>query len=163
MGWEHKVLRKKQRMTYDIDISIEQAQEFRDTFFKNYPVLASYLQTAAETAAQLQQIRNRSGRIVRFDPDLEDWQYENMGRNTPIQSLSAGITKTAMGRLYHKLKPFNAKLINAIHDELVFEVQEDRVTEAAQVIKDEMEAAGSEYLKSIPCIVEVVMGESWQK
>jgi DNA polymerase-1 len=68
-----------------------------------------------------------------------------------------------MGRLYHKLKPFNAKLINAVHDELVFEVQEDRVTEAARVIKDEMEAAGSEYLKSIPCIVEVVMGESWQK
>jgi DNA polymerase-1 len=155
--------KEKTKNDYDIDISIEQAQEFRDTFFKNYPVLAIYLQTAAGTAAQLQQIRNRSGRIVRFDPGLEDWQYENMGRNTPIQSLSADITKTAMGRLYHKLKPFNAKLINAVHDELVFEVQEDRVTEAAQVIKDEMEAAGSEYLKSILCIVEVVMGESWQK
>ena len=155
--------KEKTKNDYDIDISIEQAQEFRNTFFKNYPVLAIYLQTAAGTAAQLQQIRNRSGRIVRFDPGLEDWQYENMGRNTPIQSLSADITKTAMGRLYHKLKPFNAKLINAVHDELVFEVQEDRVTEAAQVIKDEMEAAGSEYLKSIPCIVEVVMGESWQK
>jgi DNA polymerase I-like protein with 3'-5' exonuclease and polymerase domains len=155
--------KEKTKNDYDIDISIEQAQEFRDTFFKNYPVLAIYLQTAAGTAAQLQQIRNKSGRIVRFDSGLEDWQYENMGRNTPIQSLSADITKTAMGRLYHKLKPFNAKLINAVHDELVFEVQEDRVTEAAQVIKDEMEAAGSEYLKSIPCIVEVVMGESWQK
>jgi DNA polymerase-1 len=68
-----------------------------------------------------------------------------------------------MGRLYHRLKPLNAKLINAVHDELVFEVQEDRVTEAAQIIKEEMEAAGSEYLKSIPCIVEVVTGESWQK
>jgi DNA polymerase I-like protein with 3'-5' exonuclease and polymerase domains len=155
--------KEKTKNDYDIDISIEMAQEFRDTFFKNYPVLAIYLQTAAETATQLQQIRNRSGRIVRFDPGLEDWQYENMGRNTPIQSLNANITKTAMGRLYHRLKPFNAKLINAVHDELVFEVQEDRVTEAAQVIKHEMEAAGSEYLKSIPCIVEVVMGESWQK
>src|SRR5659263_27713 len=155
--------KEKTKNDYDIDISIGQAQEFRDTFFKNYPVLAIYLQTAAGTAAQLQQVRNKSGRIVRFDPGLEDWQYENMGRNTPIQSLSADITKTAMGRLYHKLKPFNAKLINAVHDELVFEVQEDRVTEAAQIIKDEMEAAGSEYLKSIPCIVEVVMGESWQK
>jgi DNA polymerase I-like protein with 3'-5' exonuclease and polymerase domains len=155
--------KEKTKNDYDIDISIEQAQEFRNTFFKNYPVLASYLHTAARTAAGQKQIRNKSGRIVRFDPGLEAWQYENMGRNTPIQSLSADITKTAMGRLYHKLKPFNAKLINAVHDELVFEVQEDRVTEAAQIIKDEMEAAGREYLKSIPCIVEVVMGESWQK
>ncbi|MDO8726291.1 MAG: DNA polymerase [Candidatus Methanoperedens sp.] len=155
--------KEKTKNDYDIDISIEQAQEFRNTFFKNYPVLASYLQTAARTAAGQQQIRNKSGRIVRFEQGLEAWQYENMGRNTPIQSLSADITKTAMGRLYHKLKPFNAKLINAVHDELVFEVQEDRVTEAAQIIKDEMEAAGCEYLKSIPCIVEVVMEESWQK
>jgi len=155
--------KEKTKNDYDIDISIEQAQEFRNTFFKNYPILASYLQTAARTAAGQQQIRNKSGRIVRFEQGLEAWQYENMGRNTPIQSLSADITKTAMGRLYHKLKPFNAKLINAVHDELVFEVQEDRVIEAAQVIKDEMEAAGREYLKSIPCIVEVVMGESWQK
>lgn len=155
--------KEKTKNDYDIDISIEQAQEFRNTFFKNYPVLASYLHTVARTAAGQKQIRNKSGRIVRFEPGLEAWQYENMGRNTPIQSLSADITKTAMDRLYHKLKPFNAKLINAVHDELVFEVQEDRVTEAAQVIKDEMEAAGREYLKSIPCIVEVVMGESWQK
>jgi len=155
--------KEKTKNDYDIDISIEQAQEFRNTFFKNYPVLASYLQTAARTALRQQQIRNKSGRIVKFEPGLEAWQYENMGRNTPIQSLSADITKMAMGRLYHKLKPFNAKLINAVHDELVFEVQEDRVTEAARIIKDEMEAAGREFLKSIPCIVEVVMGESWQK
>jgi DNA polymerase-1 len=151
------------KKNYDIEISIEQAQEFRNTFFKNYPVLASYLQTAARTASRQKQIQNKSGRRVKFERGLETWQYENMGRNTPIQSLSADITKTAMGRLYHKLKPFNAKLINAVHDELVFEVQEDRVTEAARIIKDEMEAAGREYLKSIPCIVEVVMGESWQK
>ena len=155
--------KEKTKNDYDIDISIEQAQEFRNTFFKNYPILASYLHTAARTAAGQQQIRNKSGRIVRFEQGLEAWQYENMGRNTPIQSLSADITKTAMGRLYQKLKPFNVKLINAVHDELVFEVQEDRVTEVARIIKDEMEAAGREYLKSIPCIVEVVMGESWQK
>lgn len=115
--------KEKTKNDYDIDISIEQAQEFRNTFFKNYPVLASYLQTAASTAAEQQHIRNKSGRIVRFEQGLEAWKYENMGRNTPIQSLSADITKTAMGRLYHKLKPFNAKLINAVHDELVFEVQ----------------------------------------
>ena len=162
-GLGAKSFKEKAKNDYDIDISIEQAQAFRNTFFKNYPVLATYLQSAAKTAAVKHEIRNRSGRIVRFEQGLESWQYENMGRNTPIQSLSADITKTAMGRLYHKLKPFNAKLINAIHDELVFEVTEEHVTEAAKIIKEEMEAAGSEYLKSIPCIVEVVTGESWQK
>lgn len=155
--------KEKAKNDYDIDISEEKAKEFRNNFFKNYPVLSSYLQTVAKAAAVQQQIRNKSGRIVRFEPRLESWQYENMGRNTPIQSLSADITKSAMGRLYHKLKPFNARLINAVHDELVFEVREDKVTDAAKIIKEEMEAAGQEYLKSIPCIAEVVIGESWQK
>lgn len=155
--------KEKAKNDYDIDISEEKAKEFRNNFFKNYPVLADYLHKAAKRAAYHKQITNKSGRIVAFENGLESWQYENMGRNTPIQSLSADITKSAMGRLYHKLKPFNAKLINAVHDEFVFEVQEDKVTDAARIIKDEMEAAGQEYLKSIPCIVEVVIGESWQK
>lgn len=162
-GLGAKSFKERAKNDYDIDISLDQAQEFRITFFKNYPVLLSYLQTAARTASEQQQIRNKSGRLVKFDQGLEAWKYETMGRNTPIQSLSADITKTAMGRLYHKLKPFNAKLINVIHDELVFEVQEDKITDATKVIIEEMEAAGKEYLKSIPCIVEVFLGESWQK
>ncbi|MDP3103889.1 MAG: DNA polymerase [Candidatus Methanoperedens sp.] len=162
-GLGAKSFKDKAKKDYNIDISLEKAQEFRNTFFKNYPVLLSYLQTAARTASEQKQIRNKTGRLVKFEQGLEAWQYENMGRNTPIQSLSADITKTAMGRLYHKLKPLNAKLINSVHDELVFEVKEDKVKEAAQVIKEEMEAAGSEYLKSIPCIIEIVTGESWQK
>ncbi|NJD03824.1 MAG: hypothetical protein FIA99_14770 [Ruminiclostridium sp.] len=162
-GLGAKSFKEKAKNDYEIDISIEQAQEFRNTFFKNYPILAAYLQTAARTAAGRKQIRNKSGRIVRFEQGLEGWQYENMGRNTPIQSLSADITKNAMGRLYNKLKPYKAKLINAVHDELVFEVSQEHAETTAKIIKEEMEAAGQEYLKNIPCIVEVTIGESWQK
>lgn len=68
-----------------------------------------------------------------------------------------------MGRLHRKLKPYNAKLINAVHDELVFEVLEEYAGEASKVIKDEMETAGKEFLKSVPVIVEVKVGNTWQK
>jgi DNA polymerase I-like protein with 3'-5' exonuclease and polymerase domains len=43
--------------------------------------------------------------------------------------LNADITKLAMGRLYHRLRPFNARLINVVHDELVFEVPKDDAEE----------------------------------
>lgn len=162
-GLGAKSFQEKAKKDYKIDISINKAQTFRDAFFKNYPILAQYLKRVAVEALTNHQIVNKSGRIVKFIPGLEGWQYENMGRNTPIQSLSADITKTAMGRLYHKLKPFNVKLINAVHDELVFEVPKEHATEAIKIIKEEMEAAGREYLKTIPCIVEVIEGEAWQK
>jgi len=162
-GLGAKSFREKAKKDYDVDISEERAQEFRNTFFKNYPVLAQYLKRVAAEAASEVEIRNKVGRIISFLPGLEKWQYENMGRNTPIQSLSADITKIAMGRLYHKLKPFNVKLINVVHDELVFEVPDEHTEAAAKIIKEEMEAAGNEYLETVPCVVEVVWGESWQK
>jgi len=162
-GLGAKSFREEAKKDYDVDISEERAQEFRNTFFKNYPVLAQYLKRVAAEAASEGEIRNKVGRIISFLPGLEKWQYENMGRNTPIQSLSADITKIAMGRLYHKLKPFNVKLINVVHDELVFEVPDEHTEAAAKIITEEMEAAGNEYLETVPCVVEVVWGESWQK
>ena len=162
-GLGAKSFKEKAKKDYDLDISEERAQSFRNTFFKNYPVLSQYLKKAAAEAASNYKIINKAGRIVSFMPGLEGWQYENMGRNTPIQSLSADITKIAMGKLYHKLKPFNTKLINAVHDELVFEVPKEHIEAAARIIKEEMEAAGREYLKSVPCIVEISIGEAWEK
>jgi DNA polymerase-1 len=50
-----------------------------------------------------------------------------------------------------------------VHDELVFEVPQDDAEEAADIIRDEMEAAGREYLTCVPVIVEVNAGEAWEK
>jgi DNA polymerase-1 len=75
--------------------------------------------------------------------------------------LNADITKLAMGRLYHRLSPFNARLINVVHDELVFEVPQEDAEEATGIIRDEMEAAGRDYLSSVPVVVEVNAGEAW--
>jgi len=154
----------KAKGDYDLDISMQQAQDFRNKFFGGYPVLNKYLRNIGNKAAAEEHIVNLSGRRVSFPPDLEGWQYENMGRNTPIQSLSADITKSAMGRLYLKLRRFQGlKFINSVHDELVFEVKEDDVKEVSGLIKTIMEEAGQEFLKTVPCIVEVVVGDSWQK
>ena len=68
-----------------------------------------------------------------------------------------------MARLYHKLQPMGVRLINAVHDELVFECISEKKDEVAKIVKEEMESAGKEYLTSIPCIVEVSVGEAWQK
>jgi DNA polymerase I-like protein with 3'-5' exonuclease and polymerase domains len=50
-----------------------------------------------------------------------------------------------------------------VHDELVFEVPEEDAQEVADIIRDEMEAAGREYLTCLPVIVEINAGEAWEK
>jgi DNA polymerase I-like protein with 3'-5' exonuclease and polymerase domains len=154
---------KKAKNDYGVDIPIEKAMETRAKFFSSYPVLDRYLKDIGLKAAQDQQITNKAGRIVKFDLHLEKWQYENMGKNTPIQSLSADITKTAMGKLYTALKPFNVKLINTVHDELVFEIKDENVEVCKKIINDIMEESAQKYITSIPSPVEVGVSQVWSK
>lgn len=149
-----------------IDITEREAKAYIASFFINYNKVAEYLDGAGNFAVSNNYIRNKAGRIIKYKPASDEKERAFIfreGKNNPIQSLNADILKIAMGRLYYKLKPFNAKLINAIHDELVFEVPGELADTAAGVIKDEMEAAGKEYIKSVLCVVEVKVGEAWKK
>jgi DNA polymerase I-like protein with 3'-5' exonuclease and polymerase domains len=87
--------------------------------------VSEYLDRAGTFAVEHSFIRNKAGRIIRYSPAADEREraaISREGKNKPIQSLNADITKLAMGRLYHRLKPFNPRFINVVHDELVFEV-----------------------------------------
>ncbi len=59
----------------------------------------------------------------------------------PIQGTAADIIKKAMIELYPLLCELSARMILQVHDELVLEVPEDRVHEAAEVVVSVMEGA----------------------
>lgn len=149
-----------------INITETEAKAYIASFFINYNKVAEYLDSAGKFAVSNNFIRNKAGRIIKYRPASDERERAFIfreGKNNPIQSLNADILKIAMGKLHHKLKPYNAKLINAVHDELVFEVPDEYVEKASEIIKEEMEAAGREFLKSVPCVVEVKIGEAWGK
>jgi DNA polymerase-1 len=149
-----------------IEISSDDARKYIDTFFKSYPKVKSYLDDAGRSAVRDNAIRNIAGRLIKYKPASDETERAatlREGKNNPIQSLNADILKGAMGRLYHRLKPHNARLINIVHDELVFEVPGEHAETISKIVKEEMEAAGREYLKSVPVIAEVTVGDVWQK
>ena len=162
-GLGAKSFKQKAKNDYGINISEDDAQDKRNKFFDNYPILNLYLKQIGIKAAQDQQIINKAGRVVRFEATLASWQYENMGKNTPIQSLSADITKTAMGNLYMLLKPYNIKLINTVHDELVFECIDKDIEICKKIINDVMVETSQKYIISIPAPVEVNVSQEWSK
>jgi len=71
--------------------------------------------------------------------------------------------KIAMANLFLILEPRGVKLVNCIHDELVFECKADEAEEIGQLVKAEMEKAGSLFLKDLPCLVEVTVDNYWKK
>jgi DNA polymerase I-like protein with 3'-5' exonuclease and polymerase domains len=93
----------------------------------------------------------------------EDYKIKNKGKNLPVQGLCADILKIAMGNLFLILEPRGIKLINFVHDELVFECKVEEAEEVAAIVKNEMEKAGALFLKDIPCISEVKISDTWEK
>ena len=62
---------------------------------------------------------------------------------------------------FHLEKP-EWKIVNAIHDELLFSVPDSDVGEAKKIIEHVMVTTSSKYSK-IPVPVEFAVGDSWEK
>jgi DNA polymerase-1 len=87
-------------------------------------------------------------------------QAERMAVNTPIQGTAADLIKLAMLSISRRLKEqgFRARMVLQIHDELLFELPEEELPVARNLITYEMEHA----LKlSVPLKVDTGTGKSW--
>jgi DNA polymerase I len=134
------------RLARDSDLTLAQANEFVKTYFERLPRVQEYLDKAKQLAYDLGYLttlfgRRRSFAGLKAGNHNQRAQTEREAINMPIQGTAADIIKKAMIELYPQLPPLNARMILQVHDELVLEVPEDRVQEAARVVVSVMEGA----------------------
>jgi DNA polymerase-1 len=148
-----------------LGIPREQAASFIAAYFARYAGVARFMDKTVELARQGEAVRTRLGRR-RFLPNLHSanralrLEAERVARNTPIQGTAADILKLAMVDLGRPGAVCGgaARMVLTVHDELVFEVPEDRVKEAGDEIRARM--AGAVKL-AVPLVVDVGSGKSW--
>jgi DNA polymerase I len=75
-----------------------------------------------------------------------------------VQGTAADIIKVAMVDLQPRLRSLGADMLMQVHDELVFDVDEERVDHVAGLAAERMVAA---YDLHPPLEVEVKVGERW--
>lgn len=68
-----------------------------------------------------------------------------------------------MDNLFLRLEPIGVKFVNTVHDEFVFQCEEPQAEKVKKIVKNEMEKAGSLFLKDIPCIADVKINVVWIK
>jgi DNA polymerase-1 len=85
---------------------------------------------------------------------------ERTAINTPVQGTAADIIKVAMINIHNQLiaGKLKAKMILQVHDELVFEVPDEEVTEVRKLVEYEMVSA---VKLNVPVKVHIGAGESW--
>ena len=171
-GMGKRSLTEKLKLETGIDYSEDEVGRLVDDFKCLYSDVTSYLKKVSGKGFNKLEIRTEAGRLFKFDkPSTENEEKYNSEKgniereckNLPVQGLCADMLKIAMASLFLILEPRGVKLVNCIHDELVFECKAEEAEEIGPIIKAEMEKAGSLFLKDLPCLVEVTIADFWKK
>lgn len=156
---------KKLKTEYNITITIDEAKQYINKFKKTYLVVTAFLNKTGSDAIKTGMARNVCGRVRKF-PSVkqgEEWHISNAAMNAVIQSLSADITKIAMGNLFLILEPMGARFCTTVHDEIVIEAPDEIAEKVKGIVEEEMVKAGKLFLKDVPCTVECDIHTEWKK
>ena len=147
-------LQQYARQSYGVDMTLEQAASFRDSF-RAYPGIAQWHRRIKTDKPGEE--RTLLGRKFLFG--------ENSGAagryNTPVQGTAADIAKSALGMLAQDIKGTSINIIAAVHDEILLEADESEAATAADMLKNAMEQAGNGILSDVPCVADVAIADTW--
>jgi DNA polymerase I len=150
-----------------INSSVKEAEGLIERYFRAYSGVAQWLHQAAEQAVRERRSRTASGRLWIYNFDTSDRSQlaalRRVGKNTPIQGSASDIFKRAMTLMDAALLPYDAQIINSIHDELVVECAAEIAEEVKAIVAQTMVAAGREFLQRVPVEVEAVIADAWVK
>lgn len=148
---------------YGLEITVEEASEFREKFFDAYPALRRWHH---ETALALRsgkgtRCRTLFGRVMaQGEDDFTD------ALNYPIQGSGADLLKLAAVKVWQDLQQFGgrARILNLVHDEIVVAVEDPGIkAQVAVVIRDAMEGAAARLMPQVKTPVEVDIVEPTER
>ncbi len=149
-----------------IGVERQDAQHYIDTYFERYPGVLEYMERTRKQAHQLGYVETLFGRRL-YLPEINTRNMmrqkaaERMAINAPMQGTAADIIKKAMLAIAQwqngQVNPA-ARMIMQVHDELVFEVDNEAVESCTTMILKLMEHTVE---LSVPLVVSVGVGSNW--
>jgi DNA polymerase-1 len=145
-----------------LNISRGDAKNYIDAYFKQYPGIKEFMDSAIHYARNNGYIKTLFGRRC-YVNGINDKNFAVRGNaeraaiNAPLQGTAADIIKKAMVSLPDDVKQY---MTLQIHDELLFEVPEAKVEEVSKKIKSTMENV---IKLNVPLSVDVGSGKNWAK
>src|SRR6478736_8487836 len=96
---------------------------------------------------------------------------ERKSTNFPIQGSGADIMKISMVKLVKEFTKYgwlrnggddSVRMLMTVHDEIVFEIRHDRLTQAVPIIIEIMEFPSRMVRWQVPLIVEPLISQTWE-
>ncbi|AMN68719.1 DNA polymerase I [Psychrobacter sp. P11G5] len=159
-----------------LQMSRNEAQDYIDMYFERYPGVKDYMINTRASAHDRGYVETILGRKL-YTPDITHSNRmvkqgaERAAINAPLQGSAADLIKLAMIAVDKVLPKEQAKMLLQVHDELVFEVDTDKVDEISQLITDAMQDVltttavekGWKVDFAVPLLVETDSGVNWDE
>ncbi|MCM8737292.1 DNA polymerase I [Azospirillum sp. A1-3] len=150
-----------------LGIAPGEANAFIKTYLERFHELKVWMEATKAFARQHGYVVTLFGRRC-YMPGIQEKNAarrafaERQAINAPIQGTAADIMKRAMNRMPGALAAAgsNARMLLQVHDELLFEVPEAEVEDAARIVREVME--GAAHL-GVPLVAEAGIGDNWEE
>jgi len=151
-----------------LSISNYEASDFIKEYFKKFSGIKEYMENTKELCRKNGYVETLCGRKC-FFPRIKDKNFalrsfqERAAINAPIQGTAADIIKLAMIKINDKIKATNeCKMLLQVHDELIFEIKNDKLKKYRKIIVAEMEnALKPKFDLSVPLSVDSNNANNW--
>jgi len=152
-------------LSRQLGITLDEAKAFIKHYFERFSGVRAWLDKTVDEARQRGFVETLFGRR-RYIPELRDRNFsirsfgERTATNSPLQGSAADLIKIAMIRIHAALKAANlrTRMLLQVHDELVFETPERERSDAAALVKREMEGVAN---LRVPLVVTIGAGKNW--
>lgn len=132
---------------YNVDLTDDEAEEFRETFFRLYPRLVAWHDRQRKIVARppyvVRSLVRRARHLIRILS--QDWstkgKAERQAINSPIQGMGGDLTLSDVVSLRGVLDRTEVLVCGDVHDALLFRIREDVWKKWTRVILQTMEEA----------------------
>jgi DNA polymerase I len=143
-----------------------EAQGFIDRYFERFPGIRAYMDDTKAFAKEHGYVQTLFGRKI-HTPEInakgpQAGFAQRAAINAPIQGTAADVIRRAMIRMPDAIENLPATMLLQVHDELLFEVDENAVEDVIGVARDVMENASDPAVKlDVPLTVDAGRGSNW--
>ncbi|VFP79276.1 DNA polymerase I [Buchnera aphidicola] len=155
-------------LSQKLNIPVKKASEYINNYFARYKETKKYIKNIYHIAKKNEYIKTLFGRKlyisnINSSNNILKKKAKRFCINTMIQNTASDIIKKSMIKLnsiFQKKFKNEAKIIMQIHDELIFEIKENKKNILTNIIKNCME---NNVSLKIPLYVSIKTGKNWKE
>lgn len=161
-----------QGLARQIDVPVDEAEDYMEMYFANYPSVKKFLDKMARDAVKTGWSKTKGGRKRWYNkPDPDDPNYrkrlsriEREAKNHPIQGTSADAIKYALVFINERIEKegIDGSITHTVHDEIVTEVRNDQAEDFAKIQREEMIRAAELFVKKVKIESDPFVGDVWE-